>query len=50
MSPRLASILGHSLAALYAATQQAVAQPPSVTGTWTNDHGAALVIKAVEPR
>lgn len=47
MSQRLASILGLSLAALWAAATQASAQSPSVTGTWVNDHGSTLVIHSI---
>jgi len=47
MRQRLASILGLSLAALCAAAPQANAQPPSVTGTWVNDHGSVLVIQSI---
>ncbi len=46
MSKRLASILGHSLAALCVAVPLANAQSPSVTGTWVNDHGSTLVIRS----
>lgn len=47
MSQRLASILGLSLAALWAAATQGSAQSPSVTGTWVNDHGSTLVIQTI---
>lgn len=47
MSKRLASILGHSLAALCVAVPLANAQSPSVTGTWVNDHGSTLVIRSI---
>ncbi len=49
MSKRLASILGHSLAALCVAVPLATAQSPSVTGTWVNDHGSTLVIRSIGP-
>jgi hypothetical protein len=47
MRQRLASILGHSLAALFAVAPLANAQAPSVTGTWVNDHGSVLVIQSI---
>lgn len=47
MSQRLASILGLSFAAFWAAAPQASAQAPSVGGTWVNDHGSTLVIQSI---
>jgi hypothetical protein len=47
MSLRLASILALSLAALGLPAQQAIAQSPSVAGTWVNDHASVLVIQSV---
>ncbi len=47
MSQRLPSILGLSLAALWAATPQASAQSSSVAGTWVNDHGSTLVVQSI---
>lgn len=49
MSQRLASSLGLSLAALWAAPHPANAQMPSVAGTWMNDHGSTLVIQSIGP-
>jgi hypothetical protein len=47
MSQRLASIL-LSVTVLCAGGLQAGAQsPPSVTGTWANDHGSVLVIQSI---
>ena len=50
MIHRLSSILALCLvAALNPAAQQAVAQTPTATGTWANDHGSVLVIGSVGP-